>query len=520
MEFILQKKLTMKSDYKNMLVLDLKSSQLLKENIEIKLTPKVFRLLELFVKSPNSLITTDEILEHLWPETFVTVGLVREYVNDLRRVLKDNPKQPSFIETVRGRGYRYIGYTKIRVTGSDSYDFGIPTIAVLPFKNLTGNQKDEYFCDGLTENIITHLSHFRDLLVISSSSSFVYKDKEITLKGISDELNVRFLLEGSVQKASDWLRISARLIDAQTGIHLWTQSYDRQLDKVFKIIDDVSEMIVGELASVYGGRLRKAWKNHKHMKRSFNPQAFDYFMKGIECVDYFTWKKNKLGRELFFKATQADPTYSKAYAAIACSYLLDAIEAWDKNYDVCINKCFEFSNKAIECDDNESWAYWQLAVYYIYTMQHDLALLEFEKAIELNPNDADVLADAGYYYSYCGEAKKGLKYVHKAMRLNPHYPEYYLIQLAQILFDSRKYKNAITTYRKSLRTQTTLSNLYLAASYAALGHTEKSVMIIEQVIQKDKEATIEKWTNYRFSPYKKTEDLNHFRCNLELAGLK
>ena len=518
--FYFENKTEMKNESQNTLTLDLESGRLLKKNTDLKLTPKIFRLLEFFVKRPNSLVTTKDILEYLWPDTFVTSGLVREYVNDLRHVLNDNPKDPSFIETVHGRGYRYIGDLKIRVTGDESYDYGIPTIAVLPFKNLTGNQKEECFCDGLTENIITHLSHFRDLLVISSSSSFVYKDKKMTLQGISHELNVRFILEGSVQIAADQIRISAQLIDAQTGIHLWTHNYDRHLENMLIIQDEVSELIVGTLASAYGGRLRKAWQKYEKVIKPVNAQAFDYFMKGIDCVDNFTRQDNQRGREYFIKAIQVDQSYSKAYAGIACSYLLDAIEAWNDNYNACLDKSLEFTKKAIEFDDNESWAYWQLAVYYIYTLQHDLAMQEFEKAIELNPNDADVLADAGYYYSYCGEADTGIEFAQKAMRLNPHYPEYYLIQLAQIFFDARQYQNAIKTYRKSHRTHTTLSNLYLAASYAALSYSEKSKMAIDQAIQLDKQATIKKWTNFRLSPYKNHEDLDHFRYHLELAGLK
>ena len=395
-----------------------------------------------------------------------------------------------------------------------------PAIAILPIKNLSKDSEQTCFCDGLTEQLITQLSRFRDLSVIASSSSFYYKDNNTNILQIAKDLGVGFILEGSVQKISSQLRITVQLIEVSSGIHLWTQQYDRDSNEVFKIQDEVTELIVGTLASVYGGRLRKAWQKQKKLTRPLQPQAFDFFMRGIDCANCFTKRENQQARQYFIKAIEIDPGYAKAYSGVACTHLLDASEAWADDYNTSLNKTLEFATKAIECDDSESWSYWQLAVYYIYTRQHDLAMIEFEKAINLNPNDAEVLTDAGYYYSYCGKVEKALAFANKGMKLNPHYPEYYTLQMAQIHFDAHRYEDAITWYRKAHRTDTTLANLYLAASYAAIGNKDESTKSIDQALQMDKQATLKKWTNHKLAPYKNPEDLNHFKHHLELAGFQ
>ena len=394
-----------------------------------------------------------------------------------------------------------------------------PSIVILPFKSINPNQQHDSLSAGLTEDITTHLSRFRDLLVINGSSVSTYKDNETDLENITENRKAEYMLEGSVQKFSGKIRVSTKLVEATSGIHLWTEIYDRNIDQFSNLQDEVSEMIVATLACVYGGRLRKACKQLTGKDQAISSRAFDYFSKAIDCANTYTKRENIRARENFKKAIEIDPGYAKAYSGIACTYLLDAVEAWKNDYDACMKKCLHFATKAIECDDSESWSYWQLAVYFIYTMEHDLALLEFEKAIQLNPNDADVLADAGYYFSYCGNSKKGLEYAQKAMRLNPHFPEYYLLQMGQIFFDAHQYENAIKMYRKSHRTHTTLANLYLAASHAALGHSHESKNAIKQALLLDKNATLKKWTDNRLSPYKYPKDLNHFRQHLKSAGL-
>jgi TolB-like protein/Tfp pilus assembly protein PilF len=394
-----------------------------------------------------------------------------------------------------------------------------PSIAVLPFVNMSGDPEQEYFADGITEDIITNLSRFRDLFVIASHSSFAYKGKAVKIQDVSRELGARYILEGSVQKSAGRVRIAAQLVDGHTGGHLWAERYDRQLEDIFVVQDEVAEMIVGTLASGYGGRLRKAWQRRAERKGTENFQAFDCFMRGMDHFDYWTKEGTQLGRECFQEAIRLDPNYAKAYAKLAWAHIEEACQGWDADYEGSMAQGLEIANKSIACDDAEPWGHWALAGYHVYAMRHDLALAELERAIELNVNDADVLSDLGFCLAYAGRAEDGLEAAHKAMRLNPHHPEWYVAQSVLIYHDARRYEAGLAAFARLRSFDTTLLRLYHAACTAALGRDSEAEAAIERVLQLDPEASLEKWTSPKMAPYKEREDLEHFRQNLRKAGL-
>ncbi len=393
-----------------------------------------------------------------------------------------------------------------------------PSIAVLPFDNMSGDPEQEYFSDGITENIITDLSRFRDLIVIARNSTFAFKGMRANIQDVSRELGARYILEGSVQRSADRVRITAQLIDGHTGGHLWAERYDRQLEDIFAVQDDVTEMIVGTLASGYGGRLRKAWQRRTERKATENFQAFDCFMRAMDTI-HFTKDDIRRAGELFEEAIRLDPNYAKAYAKLAWVHIIDAAYGWSEDYDGSMAKGLEFATKSLEADDSESWAHWALAGYYWNNGRHDLALSELDEAIELNPNDAEVLTDVGLCLSYAGRSEEGLESAHKAMRINAHSPQWFLMQLGQIYFDARQYEQAVTTLENLRSLETTLTRLYLAASHAALDQSSKAEEAIERVLELDPLATLEKWANVNLAPYADQKDLEHFRENLRKAGL-
>jgi adenylate cyclase len=393
-----------------------------------------------------------------------------------------------------------------------------PSIAVLPFDNMSGDPEQEYFSDGITENIITDLSRFRDLIVISRHSTRAFKGMGANIQDVSRELGARYILEGSVQRSTDRVRITAQLIDGHTGGHLWAERYDRQLEDIFAVQDDVTEMIVGTLASGYGGRLRKAWQRRTERKATENFQAFDCFMRAMDTI-HFTKDDIRRAGELFEEAIRLDPNYAKAYAKRAWLHIADAAYGWSEDYDGSMAKGLEFATKSLEADDSESWAHWALAGYYWNNGRHDLALSELDEAIELNPNDAEVLTDIGLCLSYAGRAEEGLESAHKAMRINAHSPQWFLMQLGQIYFDARQYEQAVTTLENLRSLEMTLTRLYLAASHAALDQSSKAEEAIERVLELDPLATLEKWANVNLAPYADQKDLEHFRENLRKAGL-
>jgi adenylate cyclase len=411
------------------------------------------------------------------------------------------------------------GRPPLRAPHQLSIPQSVPSIAVLPFANVSGDAANESFVDALTENVIASLSRFRDLAVIASHSTFAYKGKAVKIQDISQALGARYLLEGNVQRSGGQMRISAQLIDGATGQNLWTERYDRQGTDIFALQDEVTETIVGTLAAGYGGRLRKAWRGRANAKGKRNLKAFDHFLRGIEHEDRFTKVDNEQAKKHFARAVQLDPHYAKAIAKLAWSHIFDVLFDWSDDLAESWACARQYALLAVERDDDEAWGHWALGGYYLFQGQHGSALVEYQKAAELNPNDADVLADFGLFLSYAGQAEKGLDLVCKAMRLNPHYPEWYAEALGHAYYDLHRYEDAVATLEKFRTVDTVLVHLYLAASHAALGHVEESHHAIARVLKLEPAGKLDWLTRTDKAPYKDPKDLDHLRSCLREAGL-
>ena len=394
-----------------------------------------------------------------------------------------------------------------------------PSIAVLPFTNMSGDAEQDYLADGITENIINGLSRFRDLFVIARDSTFTYKGKAVKVQDVSRELGVRYVLGGSAQWSRTGVRISAHLVDGATGRDLWAERYDRDAQDVLAVQDEVTQMIVGALATSYGGRLRKAWQHRGGGAGPQDLQAIDYFQRGQQFLNHFTREDTERAREYFAKAAELDPGYAKPWAKMSMSHLVDAMFGWSKDPAESWARVLEYATIAVERDDDEAWGHWALAGYYHHLNQYDRAIAEYQTALELNPNDADVLTDFGWCLNYAGRHQEGLEMALKAMRLNPHYPDWYVMQLGQIYFDARQYEKAIATFDSLPNLETILIQLCSAASHANLGHAEAAQHAVRRALELDPQATVSRWANPEMAQYKDPKDLEHFRDGLRKAGL-
>ena len=395
-----------------------------------------------------------------------------------------------------------------------------PSVVVLPFVNISADKGHDYLSDGITENIITGLSRFRDLTVIASSSAFSYKGKALKIQDVRRELGVRFVLEGSVQKSSDRVRITAQLIDAITGAHLWAEQYDRGAEDIITILDEVTEIIVASLATAYGGRLRKAWRGRVEKSTPQNIQAFDHFQRGIDIFDDYTPGCMAGARESFLRAIELEPAYAKAYAKIAFSHLIDVWFGWSEDTAHSMAEALKYATHVIACDDDEAWGHWAMAYCHLFSGQHDRAIAAYQRALELNPNDPDVMCEFGACLSYAGRAEEGVEMVRKAMRLNPHYPEWWLMTIGQIYHDARRYEDAIAALESSQKIDTIGNQLYLAASHAALGHDDRARAAVTRVMHFNPKAAIRSLAPSFLDVYKEADDREHLRANLLKAGLQ
>ena len=293
-----------------------------------------------------------------------------------------------------------------------------PSIAVLAFDNLSGDPDQEYFADGIAEDIITALSKFRWFFVIARNSSFTYKGKSVDVKQVAEELGVRYVLEGSVRKAGSRVRISAQLIDAATGNHVWAERYDRELADIFELQDEMTATIVGAIEPELGGAERARAKR----KPPDNLDAWDRYQRGLWHFWRFTRDDADEAERLFQSAIDLDPGFGPAYASVAYLFTLRVVFGWTDAPDQTLGRALRAGQQAVSADDKDAFAHYALGR--VQTLQGDFetAIAEVEKAIDLNPNLALAYYGLGFALTWSGRTREALPHFHKAIRQSPHDP--------------------------------------------------------------------------------------------------
>ncbi len=321
-----------------------------------------------------------------------------------------------------------------------------PTIVVLPFDNLSTDPEQEYFSDGITEDITTDLSKLSGLFVISRHSAFTYKGKAVKVRDLSADLGVRYVLEGSVRKAGDRLRINAQLIDALTDNHIWSDRYDRDLNDIFTIQDEVSRMIVTALEV----KLTIKEEDRLGHKGTNNVEAHDLFLRGQEQFYLFTPEGINNGIELFSKSIDLDPHYAEAYAWKSRATLFPYIAGINSSEEETVKPALTLAIKAVELDDLLPLAHANLAWALKWLQKTDEAIIEAKKAIELNPNYAEGYLWQSMILSSSGRGQEALAAIEKGIRINPHYTVTYILALGLANFTLGLYKKALTHFQRGI----------------------------------------------------------------------
>ncbi|MFQ5984806.1 MAG: BTAD domain-containing putative transcriptional regulator [Alphaproteobacteria bacterium] len=406
-----------------------------------------------------------------------------------------------------------------------------PSIAILPFENLSGDPERQYFSDGITEDIITELSRFRDLFVIARKSSFAYRDKAVTLEQVGRELGVQYVLEGSVRKAGNTIRVTAQLVDAATANHVWAERYDRELEDVFAVQDEITQTIVSTLA----GRVEDATRERAKRKSTDSLAAYDYVLRGDEDVQLYTKEKTARSRQMYLKAIELDPQYARAYAGAALSYLSDWGFAWGESPDDDLDRAFQYAQQAVALDDSENRSHCVLAYAHMFRQEYARAKVHQEKAVALNPNDADVLMQLAFLLPLLGKHEEGIEMGEKAIRLNPYHPPWYLDFLGSAYYAARRYQEAITAL-EGARDALPDTAPWLAASYGQSGRLDDARALMTDYLGSagaepwwlnvpESTAEVEgdptgllRYMVYMY-PFKNPGDLDHLLDGLRKAGL-
>jgi adenylate cyclase len=373
---------------------------------------------------------------------------------------------------------------RLRMTDGDAPDgvpnltvpgfAGRPAIAVLALDNLSGDPEQEYFADGIAEDLITRLSAVRLYPVIARNSSFVYKGKSVDVKQVSRELGVRYVVEGSVRKVADRVRISAQLIDATTGHHLWAERYDRTLSDVFALQDEIVDSIVMALQQT----LEKAERERAIRKAPQNLDAWDCVQRGWWHLLRSTREEVAKGQALFHKATELDPHSSLAFSGLALSHLYELGYQWSGSPQESLAASLRAAERAVALADDEPQAHVALGLARANAGQYEQAAAASERVIELNPSAAVGYWCLGRSLSYLGRPDEGVGLIEKAIRLSPHDPvmHEFLFDLGVAHFLAERYEQAIVWQRKSLGARPDQPGVYrvLAASYGHLGRIEEA----------------------------------------------
>jgi adenylate cyclase len=390
-----------------------------------------------------------------------------------------------------------------------------PSLAVLPFENLSGDPRQEYFSDGFTESVITALTKIPRLFVIARKSSFSYKGKPVTVRQVSEELGVRYVLEGSVQKSGDRVRITAQLIDALAGHHLWAESYEGNLIDLFTLQDEVTMKITTALRVELSDG-----EQTLRMKPARNLKAYLKALQAQANLSQANKEANIRGKGLAEEAVALDPEFPYAYTLLCLANLLDVSLSISSSPKESINTALELGRKAIALDPKDSRPYAYLGFLYTLKREHDRAITEGERAVALDPGGADAHAWLGICLNYADRSREAIPMFEKAIRLNPYGPAFYFHNLGHTYRFLGRYPEAVTQYQKSLRLSpdNILAHLGLAATYSLMGSDLEAQAEAREILRINPKFSVDSYAST--VPHKNQAKLDRYIAALRQAGLK
>jgi len=397
-----------------------------------------------------------------------------------------------------------------------------PSIAVLPFTNMSGDPEQEYFSDGITADLITELSRFRELFVIARNSSFHYKRQLPDRPDVGRELGIQYVVEGSVRKAGNRVRITAQLVEAASGTHLWAERYDRDLDDVFAVQDEVVRAIVGNLAI----RLEDEQVEVARRKLPEDLRAYDWWLRGKRCLDLATPEATRDAHSLFGKAVEIDPDYARGYAGLAeATYSRAFYPPLPKPFGDMVEDALVPAERAVLLDDTDSRPHVILGWVCMFRREFDRARRHFDLSNSLNPNDADAIMQRACALALLGDTDAAVDQAQLAVRLNPYHPGWYLEFLCIVNFCARRYETVLATAALARDTYPS-SPAYRAAASAYLGRVEEARQHGQALIARlqplwdwPSNVSLSDYAEYlsQVLPFRRREDANHLLEGLQRA---
>jgi TolB-like protein/cytochrome c-type biogenesis protein CcmH/NrfG len=516
-------------------MLDVDRRELCCGSIPVNVEPQVFDLLHYLVRNCDRVVTKDDLVAAVWRGRIVSDSTIATRINAARRALGDSGQTQCLIRTVARKGIRFVGDVRSDLGDEEprpaagSALNGVqahpqpapppsdrPAIAVLPFANLTNDPGQEYFSDGISEDIITALSKLRWFPVISRNSSFIYKGKAVHLKQIAEELGVGYVVDGSVRRGGDRVRITVQLSNATIGSHIWAERYDRELADVFAVQDEITEAIVAAIEP----QLYAAENHRAKRKPPDSMDAWDLVMRALSHYWRVTRQDNVVAQALLEKATSIDPAYGQALGLLATTHTFSAHMGWMDM--VAVTPIAQRAALAATLVDREDpWAHYALGCVHLFARRFDDSLAEFETALRLNPNFSLAHGYYGLTLAYCGQWHDGERAVQRALRLSPHDPLsaiYYGIA-SYTQFVGKKYDDAIRLAREGIRQKSDFVGAHrvLTAAAGMAGQVEVAKAALRELRRAQPNISLD-WIATQM-PIRQDADREHYLAGFRHAGL-
>jgi TolB-like protein len=513
--------------------IDLERRELWHAETPVHVEPQVFDLLVCLVQNRDRVVSKDDLIASVWGDRIISESTLTSRINAARKAIGDSGGDQKLIRTVPRKGLRFVGAVRTQASGAVSEPATgqpqdgarepahpalpeRPAIAVLPFTNMSGDRQQEYFSDGISEDIITALSKLRWFFVIARNSSFMYKGKAVHLKQVAEELGVGYVLEGSVRKVGDRVRITAQLNDVTTGSHIWAERYDRNFADVFAVQDEITDAIVAAIEP----QLYAAENFHARRKPPNSMDAWDLVMRALSHYWRVTRQDNVVAQALLEKAIAIDPNYGQALGVLATSHSFGAHMGWE-DMATAVPIAERAALAAIKIDSEDPWAHNALGGAYLAMRRFDDSLAEFEVALQLNPNFSLAQGFHGLVLTYCGRWQEADAAARRALRLSPRDPfsAIYYGVAAYAQFTGRNYDEAIALSREAIRERGDFVGALRVITAAAgmAGYADIAAGTLHELRRAQPNISLS-WIAHQI-PWNLDVDRDHYLEGLRRAGL-
>jgi TolB-like protein len=496
---------------------------LLEEGKPLHLGSRALDILVALVESAGDIIHKDKLIARTWPDTFVDEGNLRFQVATLRKALGDGRGGNRFITNIPGRGYTFVApVTREHAHADNALADGAlpdkPSLAVLPFQNMSGDAEQEYFVDGMVEEITTAIARLPWLFVISRNSAFTYKGKPVDVKQVAQELGVRYVLEGSLRKAGNRVRISGQLIDTTTGAHIWADRFDGALDDIFELQDQVASNVAGAIQP----KLRQSEIERASRKPTANLSAYDLYLRALAQSYRFTEEGADEAVALARQALAIDPSYAPAAAMVGWCRVQQRAQGWGALSDEDIGEASRLARQALEAErddaDTIGLAAWTL---FYLAGESAMAAAALDRALALNRNAALAWLARGIIHASRNQPDAAIEAVERARRLSPFdpYSAFYAVTIAIAHLAARSFEHAIEWADRALHEQPRMVQTMRVkiVALAHLGHLDEACAELSRVLAIDPKLTIAGFRAYGRSSA--PEVLELYVTGLRLAGL-